>query len=116
MCAVGYVIGTLDELGILYVHLVEASEDDIRHGGSRVPTDRLRLLFRGTLIVNGGYDRERADAVIRNGVADLVSFGKAFLANPDLPQRLKIGAALNAPDPDTFYGGGEKGYVDYSAL
>jgi N-ethylmaleimide reductase len=63
-----------------------------------------------------GYDRQRADAVIRSGVADLVSFGKAFLANPDLPQRLKIGAALNVPDPDTFYGGGEKGYVDYSAL
>jgi len=112
----GYVIGKLDQLGILYVHLVEASEDDIRQGGSMVPTDRLRPLFRRTLIVNGGYDRERADAVIRSGVADLVSFGKAFLANPDLPQRLKIGAALNVPDPQTFYGGGEKGYVDYSAL
>jgi N-ethylmaleimide reductase len=111
----GYVIGKLDQLGILYVHLVEASDDDIRHG-SMVPTDRLRLLFRRTLIVNGGYDRERADAVIRSGVADLVSFGKAFLANPDLPQRLKIGAAINVPDPDTFYGGGEKGYVDYPAL
>src|SRR4029453_12187790 len=112
----GYVIGKLDQLGILYVHLVEASEDDIRHGGPMVPTDLLRLLFRRTLIVNGGYDRERANAVIRHGVADLVSFGKAFLANPDLPQRLKIGAALNVPDPDTFYGGGEKGYVDYSTL
>jgi N-ethylmaleimide reductase len=51
-----------------------------------------------------------------SGVADLVSFGKAFLANPDLPQRLKIGAALNVPDSGTFYGGGEQGYVDYSAL
>jgi N-ethylmaleimide reductase len=112
----GYVIGKLDQLGILYVHLVEPSEDDIRQGGSMVPADRLRLLFRRTLIVNGGYDRERADAVIRSGVADLVSFGKAFLANPDLPQRLKTGAPLNAPDPDTFYGGGEKGYVDYPAL
>ena len=111
-----YVIAQLDHMGIAYVHLVEASEDDIRHGGSVVPTDRLRLLFTRTLIVNGGYDRARADAVIRGGVADLVSFGRAFLANPDLPQRLKIGAALNVPDPDTFYGGGEKGYVDYSAL
>lgn len=111
-----YVIGKFDQLGILYVHLVEASDEDIRRGGSMVPTDRLRRLFRRALIVNGGYDRARADAVIRSGVADLVSFGKAFLANPDLPQRLKIGAALNVPDPDTFYGGGEKGYVDYSAL
>ena len=55
----GYVIGKIDQLGILYVHLVEASEDDIRHGGSMVPTDRLRLLFRRTLIVNGGYRRKR---------------------------------------------------------
>jgi N-ethylmaleimide reductase len=112
----GHAIGELDQLGILYVHLVEASEDDIRQGGAIVPTDRLRRLFRRTLIVNGGYDRARADAVISSGVADLVSFGKAFLANPDLPQRLKIGAVLNVADPDTFYGGGEKGYVDYSAL
>jgi N-ethylmaleimide reductase len=112
----GYVIGELDQLGIVYVHLVEASENDIRLGGPIVATDRLRPLFRRTLIVNGGYDRRRADAVIRSGGADLVSFGKAFLANPDLPRRLKIGAALNAPDPETFYGGGEKGYVDYSAL
>jgi N-ethylmaleimide reductase len=112
----GYVIGKLDVLGILYVHLVEANEVDRRVGGPMVPTDRLRPLFRRTLIVNGGYDRGRADAVISSGVADLVSFGKALLANPDLPQRLKIGAALNVPDPDTFYGGGEKGYVDYPAL
>ena len=112
----GYLIGRLDELGIVYVHLVEASEDDIRLGGPIVPTERLRGLFRRTLIVNGGYDRHRADTAIGSGVADLVSFGKAFLANPDLLQRLKIGASLNVPDPDTFYGGGEKGYVDYPVL
>ena len=112
----GYVVGELDRLNIVYVHLVEANEDDIRRGASIVPTDRLRPLFRRTLIVNGGYDREHANAVIRNGLADLVSFGKAFLANPDLPQRLKIGAALNVPEPGTFYGGGEEGYIDYPAL
>ena len=112
----GYAIGKLDQLGIAYVHLVDASEDDIRQGRPMVPTARARALFRRALIVNGGYDRERADAAIRSGVAELVSFGKAFLANPDLPHRLKIGAALNEPDRETFYGGGEKGYVDYSAL
>jgi len=68
------------------------------------------------LIINGGYDRQRADAVIAGGTADLVSFGRAFLANPDLPQRLKVGAALNEPDPSTFYGGSEKGYTDYPTL
>lgn len=112
----GYVIGELDQLGIVYVHLVEATEDDIRQGRAIAPTERLRPLFRRTLIVNGGYDRRRADAVISSGVADLVSFGKPFLANPDLPQRLKIGAGLNVPDPGTFYSGGEKGYVDYPGL
>lgn len=116
MATFGYVVGELDRLGIMYVHLVEANEADISNGGPIVLTQRLRPLFHRTIIVNGGYDRERADAAIRNGLADLVSFGKAFLANPDLPERLKIGAALNAPEPRTFYGGDEKGYVDYPAL
>lgn len=72
--------------------------------------------YRGTLILNGGYDRARADVAIEGGGADLVSFGVPFLANPDLPVRLATGAPLNAPDPSTFYGGGERGYVDYPAL
>jgi len=112
----GYVAGELDRLGIGYLHLVEANETDVIRGGAIVPTARLRRLFRRTIIVNGGYDRNRADAVIQNGLADLVSFGKAFLANPDLPHRLKVGAALNVPEAATFYGGDEKGYLDYPAL
>ena len=112
----GYVVGGLDRLGIAYVHLIEGTEADARHGGLNVPTERLRPLFRRALVVNGGYDRNRADAVIGEGRADLVAFGKSFLANPDLPHRLKIGAPLNPPDPRSFYGGTEKGYVDYPAL
>jgi N-ethylmaleimide reductase len=68
------------------------------------------------LIANGGYGRETADAVIARGEADLVAFGIPFLANPDLPRRLREGAPLNAPDRATFYSGGERGYVDYPAL
>ena len=112
----GYAVSQLDELGIAYVHLVEGSDADVRHGGTVVLTSELRPRFSRTLIVNGDYDRERGDAVIQEGTADLVSFGRLFLANPDLPHRLKTGAPLNTPDADTFYGGNEKGYVDYTAL
>jgi N-ethylmaleimide reductase len=112
----GFAARALDRLGIVYLHLVEGTDDDARRGGTLVPTERLRPLFRRTLIVNGGYDRERAEATIAKGRADLVSFGKLFLANPDLPARLRSGAALNPPDPGTFYGGGERGYTDYPAL
>lgn len=112
----GYVASELDRIGVVYVHVVEGTEADLKHGGKIVPTERLRSRFGRTLIVNGGYDRERAEATIREGRADLVSFAKAFLANPDLPHRLRTAAPLNAPDPGTFYGGDEKGYTDYPAL
>jgi len=112
----GYAVRELDRLGIVYLHLVEGTEADARHGGTIVPTEKLRPLFNRALIVNGGYDRRKADAVIGEGRADLVSFGQPFLANPDLPHRLKIGAPLNLPDPGTFYGGDAKGYTDYPAV
>jgi N-ethylmaleimide reductase len=76
----------------------------------------IRAHYKGTLILNGGYDRARAEADIASGLADLIAFGVPFLANPDLPERLAQGAALNAPDQATFYGGGAKGYTDYPAL
>jgi N-ethylmaleimide reductase len=112
----GHAVRELDRLQVGYLHLVEASEADLRHGGKAVPTEALRGFFSGTLIVNGDYDKSRADAAIGEGRADLVSFGRLFLANPDLPQRLRSGASLNPPDASTFYGGGEKGYTDYPAL
>ncbi len=66
-------------------------------------------------MVNNGYDRALADEAVSQG-ADLVAFGRAFIANPDLVRRLREAAPLNAPDRTTFYGGGEKGYIDYPAL
>jgi N-ethylmaleimide reductase len=75
-----------------------------------------RRRYAGTYIANGGYDRERAFAAIESGHADLVSFGVLYLANPDLPERLRAGAPLNRPDRATFYGGGERGYTDYPRL
>ena len=64
-------------------------------------------------MLNGGYDRETGNAALAAGEADLISFGVLFLANPDLPERFAEGAPLNAPDRETFYMGGEKGYIDY---
>jgi N-ethylmaleimide reductase len=67
-------------------------------------------------MVNEGYDGKSAELALQDGFSDLVSFGKLFLANPDLPERLKMGAAFNKPDVATFYVGDEKGYVDYPTL
>jgi len=76
----------------------------------------LRTLWKGLYVVNGGYDRLRGEEALRTGHADAVAYGRAFLANPDLPWRLQLGAALNEPDPTTFYGGGDAGYTSYPAL
>jgi uncharacterized protein (DUF1330 family) len=73
-------------------------------------------LFRGALIVNGGYDRDSADAAIASGTTHAVSFGAPYVSNPDLVHRFAVGAELAAGDRSTFYGGAEKGYVDYPAL
>ncbi|MGH8514748.1 MAG: hypothetical protein ACREV8_12580, partial [Gammaproteobacteria bacterium] len=70
----------------------------------------------GLYLANGGYAYERATAAVRADGADLVSFGRLFLANPDLPERFCRNAPLNTPDPATFYAGGTKGYSDYPTL
>jgi len=111
-----YAARALNAHPLAYLHIVEAGEGDLRHGGRTVPTKALRQAYEGVLMVNGAYTAARAEQVLAAKGADLVSFGSSFLANPDLPARFAAGAALNAPDTATFYGGGEKGYVDYPAL
>ncbi|GLS94285.1 hypothetical protein GCM10007918_15770 [Piscinibacter gummiphilus] len=69
--------------------------------------------FGGTYIANNGYDKRLAQAALLEGGADLAAFGAPFLANPDLVERLRRDLPLNAPDHATFYGGGQRGYVDY---
>ncbi len=112
----GYLVEALNRFGLAYLHLVEANEADIRYGGTAIPTTYFRSIFQGNLMTNGGYDREKGDAILASGGADLVSFGTLFLANPDLPKRFSLNAPLNQPNPETFYGGGEKGYTDYPPL
>ena len=76
----------------------------------------LKKKFGGVLIANEGFNQETAEAEIAGGQADAVAFGKLFIANPDLPARFAHKTSLNAPDPNTFYGSGDKGYTDYPAL
>ncbi len=101
--------------GIGYVHVVDHSA----MGAPTVPAslkDAMRRAWPRTFITSGGFDRDRAESVLRGGKADLVAFGRPFLANPDLLARLADDRPLNTPDPSTFYTPGAKGYTDYPAL
>ncbi|HEU5274718.1 MAG TPA: alkene reductase [Xanthobacteraceae bacterium] len=112
----GHAAAALDRLDLAYLHIVEPGPDDPIAQGERPDGPFFRARWRGRLILNKGYDARRASAAIADGVADLVAFATLFLANPDLPERLRRGGPFNAPDRPTFYGGGEKGYTDYPAL
>ena len=98
--------------GLAFVHVIEGAT-----GGDRdniaFDYDALRSRFRGTWIVNNGYDRDSAVAAIESGHADLVAFGRPFIANPDLVERLRRDLPQAQIDADTLYGGGAKGYIDY---
>jgi len=99
-------------LKLAYIHLVDHSS----MGAPEVPADfkgKLRAAFGGTFIASGGFDRASAEQALKEGRADLVAFGRAWLANPDLIERMKAGIKLNDPDPSTFYTPGAKGYTDY---
>jgi len=105
----------LSKLELLYVHLLDHSA----MGAPPVPPElkaTLRACFNGPLILAGGFDGASAEAALAAKQADLIAFGRPFLANPDLVARLRSNAALNAPDMSTFYTPGEKGYTDYPAL
>jgi N-ethylmaleimide reductase len=74
------------------------------------------MIYRGTLTYAGKYTRERAEAALRNGRADLIGFGRPFVANPDLPARLRHGWPLAVPDGSRFFGGTAAGYTDYPVV
>ncbi len=76
----------------------------------------IRDIFKGAIMLNGGYDLRSGNEAIENGDADLISFGVSFLANPDLPLRFMKNAPLNQADVSTFYVGEKKGYIDYPGL
>ena len=110
-----YLARELNALGLVYVHLVDHSS----MGAPKVPQsikDTFRKEFKGALILSGGYDASRAESDLKAGKADLIAVGRPILANPDLVDRWKAGASINAPDPTTFYTPGPRGYTDYPAL
>jgi N-ethylmaleimide reductase len=110
-----YIVDHLNALKLVYIHVIEGAT-----GGPRdvAPFDyhSLRNRFKGAYIANNGYDFGLANKALSANEADLIAFGKLFIANPDLVERFKRGAPLNDPDKATFYGGGAKGYTDYPAL
>ena len=110
-----HVADQLAPLKLAFLEVVEGAT-----GGPRdnAPFDyaSLRKRFKQAYVANNGYDADLASKVLDAGAADLIAFGKPFISNPDLVERLKKGAALNEWDKNTFYGGGAKGYTDYPAL
>jgi len=112
----GHYAERLNEMGLIYLHVSEQASSDFGLGEGAFPAKRFRPSFRNTLIANGGYTRERAIKTLDAGEADLIAFGRPFIANPDLPERLFRNAELNEPDKSTFYGGGAAGYTDYPFL
>ncbi|WP_064607518.1 alkene reductase [Photobacterium sp. J15] len=104
----------LDEQGVGYLHLSEADWDD----APQVPLhfrSQLRAHFSGTLIVAGRYDKEKANQILAEDYADLIAFGRPFIANPDFPDRIRHNYPLSQFDGTTLFGGTEKGYSDYPA-
>jgi N-ethylmaleimide reductase len=112
----GYVARRMAGLGLAYLHLIEPTSAPGEHPTPDLSARFFRPIFPGTLVVAGGYTLERGNAVLRAGLADLVTFGRLFLANPDLVERFHERAPLNEPNPQTFYGGGAEGYIDYPTL
>jgi N-ethylmaleimide reductase len=104
-----YAASVLRPFGLAYLHVIETR-------GEAFDWRALRSAFGGPYVANGGYDHESAAAAIIAGDADLVSFGAPFIANPDLVNRFRAGAQLNAADRATYYTGGALGYTDYPTL
>lgn len=117
----GYLAEQLSGYGLAYLHIVNPALEQMQKGEKPEPyalnmARRIRNKYQGTLIVAGGFDADSARQWLRDGQADLIAFGRKFIANPDLPERLRADAPLNVDDPATYYGGGEKGYTDYPSL
>ncbi|MNQ31087.1 N-ethylmaleimide reductase [compost metagenome] len=112
-----YVARELNKLDLAYLHLIEPRilgvAEDERRDQNPVASQLIRQHYKGTLIAAGGFSGESANAILEAGDADLVAFGRHFIANPDLPERLRNGWPLNPYDRESFFGGTEVGYTDY---
>jgi N-ethylmaleimide reductase len=111
-----YVTRSLNRFGLAYLHVVQGRIGEEGYHPDPFDFRALRESFDGQYIANGGFDRPRAQAALEAGDADFIAFGVLFLANPDLPERLKRGGPFNEPNVDRFYGGDHTGYTDYPFL
>lgn len=114
----GHAVGELNRWPLAYLHLVEpAVVGTVKDENFDPKWDeiiaQLRKTWDGVLILAGGYDPESAEAALASGRADMIAFGRPFLANPDLPRRIQENLPLNTPEPNSFFGGDERGYIDY---
>ena len=112
----GYVVDRLNDFGLAYLHMIEGATQGPREVAGGFDLQVLRRLFNGLYVANNGYDLELALDARRRGLADLICFGRPFIANPDLVERLRSGAPLGIPERATFYAGGAPGYTDYPTL
>ena len=110
-----YVVERLNAFGLAYIHIIEGVTQGPREVPGGFDLQNLRRSFKGLYMANNGYDCSSPRGASPN-LADLISFGRLYIANPDLVERLRTGAPLNVPDRATFFGGGAAGYTDYPAL
>jgi N-ethylmaleimide reductase len=111
-----YVVTQLNPLELAFLDVLQGTGGAPKEEWIPFDYDRLRALYAGNLIRNNGYDFATAQAAVSSGAADAIAFGRLLLANPDLVERFRRGAPLNAPDYETLYSGEEKGYTDYPFL
>jgi N-ethylmaleimide reductase len=118
----GHAIAALNDFNLAYIHLMEPSPKDLKNANVVNPVlPVFRHFYQGTIITNGGYDKQSGNEALAKQQADLVSFGRPYIANPDLVKRFEVDTELNEPNPKTFYGRGNDenagvGYTDYSFL
>lgn len=111
-----YAAQALNAFNLAYLHVVEGLPGHFLASDGELVSPYMRQAFTGLFIVNGGYDFDLGNQAIASNATDLVAYGVPYIANPDLLERFQTGAALNAPDPATFYSSGTKGYTDYPTL
>jgi N-ethylmaleimide reductase len=115
------VIQKLNGYHLSYVHMIEprstsAGGNDKVNAEAPITSEIFRAAYQGKFISAGGYDQAMGEAVLEAGLADAVAYGRLYISNPDLAERFQQGAALNAYDRASFYGGAEVGYTDYPTL
>jgi N-ethylmaleimide reductase len=116
MAVFGPAVEAVNRFDLAYLHFVEGATGGDRDIAPDFDFLKLRRAFNGLTMANNGYDLELAEKTLREGRADLIAFGRPYISNPDLVERLRRGAPLAKPDKDTFYGGDARGYTDYPAL